>query len=728
MQHFFAAGAFNPARRRFVLGTVSAACALHAVPRARAAAQVPHRVPEVLTGHQLDLAIGETQVNFTGRSRRAVTVNQSLPAPVLRWREGEEVSIRVHNRLGEDTSIHWHGIILPSAMDGVPGLSFAGIRPGDVFEYRFPLRQSGTYWYHSHSNFQEQIGLYGALIIDPAEADPVRYDRDMVVLLSDWSDTDPHRIYATLKKQSHYYNRRERTLGDLWRDLKNGGLRDTLDERAMWNRMRMSDRDLADVTGYTYTFLMNGVTPAAGWVGVFQPGERVRLRFINGSAMTLFDVRIPGLKMTVVAADGQNVKPVEVDEFRMGVAETYDVIVEPAADRAYTLFAQSIDRSGYARGTLTPDPSWQAEIPALDPPPVLTHRDMGMAHSHGATEHGGHSAESGETSNAVEARPNATKVGPSRLHSVGNGHAGHAAGKSQTDHKGTRGHEHRGHPDPASHAGHVGHTGPSDSNPASHSGAVHHEESTGHRDHSDHANAAHAAHADHADQANHAAHVGRSGPATGAAHDRIGHNHAGIATVQVPVNKVALARAGFGANFDEPRSLTHAPTEIGPHVDGRAEVTPSGLADPGVGLREHQERYGRRVLTYADLRALSATRDLRQPTREIELHLTGNMHRYMWSVNGLRHSEAPPIVLHYGERVRFVLVNDTMMTHPFHLHGLWSELETGDPAFIPRKHTILVQPGSRISYLVTADAMGRWAYHCHMLYHMPGMMREVRVI
>jgi CopA family copper-resistance protein len=633
-------------RRKFVLGAASA-CVLGASPQLFAAsaaatqsslAQVP-----VLTGNRFDLFIGEQRVNFTGRARTAITVNQSLPAPVLRWREGERVKLRVHNQLREDSSIHWHGIILPSGMDGVPGLSFDGIKPGESFEYEFDLTQSGTYWYHSHSNFQEQLGLYGAIIVDPQNPDPVAYDRDMVVLLSDWSDSAPDHIYATLKKQSHYYNRRERTVADLWRDLRRKGLRETYRDRAMWNRMRMSDRDISDVSGYTYTYLMNGVTPDRGWVGVFEPGQRLRLRFINGSAMTLFDVRIPGLKMTVVAADGQNVKPVVVDEFRIGAAETYDVMVEPAADRAYTLFAQSIDRSGYARGTLTPDPAWLAEIPAMDPAPVLGHVDMGMLHGEGHQAHG-----------------NSVDHGDRSAHAI-------------------------------DHQGHSAH-------------ATSHEDHSGHfMDHTDHS-------AHDVDHSNHDM-------------DHSEHIHHRESPAGTP-----LAPAGFGGNFDKVRPIRHAKSEFGPQVDMRVDAAASGLKDPGVGLRDHQRLYGRRVLTYADLKSLHPTRDRRQPTREIELHLTGNMHRYMWSVNGLGHAEAPPIVLQYGERVRFVLINDTMMTHPFHLHGLWSELETGDPDFIPRKHTVLVQPGSRISYLVTADARGRWAYHCHLLYHMRGMMREVRVL
>merc|ERR1711916_255786 len=470
------------------------------------------------------------------------------------------------------------------------------------FEYSFDVNQSGTYWYHSHSGFQEQTGMYGAIVIDPKEPDPVAYDRDYVVLLSDWSDEAPEDVYAKLKKHSEYYNFRERTVGDIWRDISEKGVARTWRERAMWNRMRMSETDISDVTGYTYTFLMNGQTPDDNWLGLFKKGEKVRLRIINAAAMTIFDVRIPGLKMTVVAADGQNIEPVSVDEFRIGVAETYDVVVEPSADSAYTVFAQAIDRTGYARGTLSPNPEWKAEIPAMDPAPLLQHRDMGM--------------------------------------SMGGNHAMH----------------------------------------------------------------------------------GGSAMAGMAAMDHSKHNMGGMTAVE-HAGDGQLGKAGFGSN----RPITHASTENGPQVNMRAEDPRNGLNDPGIGLREHQERYGRRVLTYADIRNLYRTLDPREPGREIELHLTGNMNRYMWSINGVKFTDADPIQLKYGERVRFTLVNDTMMTHPMHLHGVWSELETGDPDYIPRKHTVIVQPGSKISYLVTADAIGRWAYHCHLLFHMPGMFREVRV-
>ncbi|WP_341771084.1 copper resistance system multicopper oxidase [Pseudomaricurvus hydrocarbonicus] len=618
-------------RRRFVTGLLGGSAALGMMPAlgTLAAPSGPHlqgaaaKGPEVISGHDFQLDIGYLPVNFTGRDRVATAVNGSVPAPVLRWREGDRVRLKVTNHLSHDSSIHWHGMILPTSMDGVPGLSFDGIKPGQSYEYQFEVQQNGTYWYHSHSGFQEQTGLYGAIVIDPLEPDPVTYDREHVILLSDWSDTAPEDIYANLKKQSDYYNYQERTAEDLWQDIQRKGVAQTWRDRAMWNQMRMSQADISDVTGSTYTYLINGVTPAAGWQGLFQRGEKVRLRFINGSAMTIFDVRIPGLTMTVVAADGQNVEPVTVDEFRIGTAETYDVIVEPSADSAYTIFAQNMDRSGYARGTLTPDPAWQAEIPALETPPLLSHRDMGMAMAGMDDRHG--TSQKHDMQDRHDAPP-----------MDGMDHSQHSMGN-------------------------------------------------------------------------------KSGMQT------MGETHRHHAPGQMTTSE--LGKAGFGSTA----TIQHVRTEFGPQVDMRTAEPMDGLPDPGVGLRDHQQRYGRRVLTYADLRNLTPTRDRREPSREIEIHLTGNMHRYMWSMNGVKFADAEPLQLTHGERVRILLVNDTMMTHPIHLHGLWSELETGDPERIPRKHTILVQPGAKISYLVTADALGRWAYHCHLMFHMPGMFREVRV-
>jgi CopA family copper-resistance protein len=568
-------------RRTFVKGLAlgGATASLGFSPAMALAQRPPLQPTSMLSGTNFDLKIDETAVNFTGMRRNALTVNHSLPAPTLRWRQGDTVTVRVSNMTSaEDTSIHWHGILLPANMDGVPGLSFHGIPPGDSYLYRFRVRQSGTYWYHSHSAFQEQRGLYGALIVDPVERPPFQYDREHVVLLSDWTDEDPSRVFAKLKKQSDYYNFNQRTLGDFIRDVRNQGMRSTLSDRLMWGEMRMKPTDLADVSGYTYTYLMNGTPPAGNWTGIFKPGERVLLRFINGSSMTYFDVRIPGLKMTVVAADGQYVHPVTVDEFRMAVAETFDVIVEPTGQEAFTIFAQSMDRTGYAAGSLAVRSGLKAEIPNLDARQLLTMTDMG----HGAA-------------------------------------------------------------DP-----HAGHTMPA--------------------------------------------------PAAGAdAH--AGHN---LSTPQ-----------------DHPDSEKRNPL-----VDAQAVMPTSRLEDPGVGLRQN----GRKVLTYSELKSLFDDPDGREPGRTIELHLTGHMEKFAWSFDGLKFSSAEPVLLKYGERLRIVLVNDTMMTHPIHLHGMWSDIEKDDGTFHLRKHTVDMPPGTKRAYRVRADALGRWAYHCHLLLHMEaGMMREVRV-
>ncbi len=528
--------------------------------------------PTVLAGTEFDLFIGQTPVNITGTVRTALTINGGLPGPLLRWREGDTVTLRVRNRLAEATSIHWHGIILPANMDGVPGLSFKGIEPGGVYVYQFKVNQHGTYWYHSHSGFQEQQGVYGPLVIDAKEPEPFTYDRDYVVMLSDWTDEDPVALMKTLKKQSDYYNFHKPTVGDFIRDVGKQGWSATVADRAMWAGMKMNPTDLADVSGATYTYLINGQAPDQNWTGLFRPGEKIRLRFINGSAMTYFDVRIPGLKMTVVAADGQPVKPVGVDEFRIAVAETYDVIVEPT-EAVYTLFAQSMDRTGYARGTLTRQAGLLAPVPPVDPRPWLTMDDMGM----GGMDH-------------------------SQMQGMDHSAMGGMAGMSM-----------QGHPD-------------SEKN--------------------------------------------------------------------------------------------------NPLVDMQTMNPSPKLDDPGIGLRNN----GRRVLTYADLRSTFEDPDGREPSRTVELHLTGHMEKFAWSFDGVKFSDAEPLRLTYGERVRLVLVNDTMMTHPIHLHGMWSDLEDENGQFMVRKHTIDMPPGSRRSYRVTADALGRWAYHCHLLYHMEmGMFREVRV-
>jgi CopA family copper-resistance protein len=559
----------------------------------------------VLSGTEFDLQIGATTVNYTGKSRAATVVNGQVPAPLLRWREGDTVTLRVSNRLPARSSIHWHGMIVPADMDGVPGLSFAGIESGQTYVYRFKVNQYGTYWYHSHSRFQEQTGLYGPIVIEPKRGERHRTQRDYVILLSDWTDMDPEHLFATLKKQSDYFNFSKRTAGDFLEDVRKQGWDATLADRRMWGQMRMNPTDLLDVSGYTYTYLMNGVTPAENWTGLFTRGEKVRLRFINGSAMSFFDVRIPGLQLTVVAADGQDVEPITVDEFRIGTAETYDIIVEPKDDRAYTIFAQAMDRSGYARGTLAPRAGVEAEIPPLDSRALLTMSDMGMSH------------------------------GTSGMHGMNHG---------QVQEKEAAG----------AHAEHG-------SKPAQETGSA----------------------ADHA---------------------AMGHTSHEAAAPTV-----------------EPR---HAPSEYRSTVDSRAEQASMRLDDPGIGLRDN----GRRVLTYADLHTIGGPIDRRDPGREIELHLTGHMERFIWSFNGQKFSEAEPLRFNHGERLRITLVNDSMMTHPIHLHGMWSEVETPTGEFQVRKHTITVNPAQRISYAVTADALGRWAYHCHLLYHMEaGMFREVEV-
>lgn len=561
--------------------------------------------PTTLSGTEFDLTIDAMTVDFTGNRRTAMAINGSIPGPLLRWREGDSVTLRVRNRLPHDTSIHWHGILLPANMDGVPGFSFAGIAPDGMYEYRFKVKQSGTYWYHSHSAFQEQLGVYGPLVIDPLEPEPFSYERDYVVFLSDWTDESPARVLAKLKKQADYYNLGRRTLGDFIEDVADKGWRESFSERWAWARMNMSPTDLADISGATYTYLLNGQAPDGNWTGLFQPGERIRLRLINGSAMTYFDFRIPGLKLTVVAADGQYVEPVTVDEVRLAVAETLDVIVEPDGSQdAYTLFAQAMDRSGFSRGTLAVRQGLQAPVPEPDPRPELSMDDMG---------HGDHAAH------------------------------GAATPTSDMDHAAA------GHDD-MEHGGGMDHAA---------MGGMNHEPSDG-------------------------------------------MEHGATAAMQA-----------------HPASETNNPL-----VDMQTMTPVAKLDDPGIGLRDN----GRRVLTYADLRSTFADPDGRQPDRTLELHLTGHMERFAWSFDGIPFADAEPIRLKYGERVRIVLVNDTMMHHPIHLHGLWSDLEDEHGNFLVRKHTIDMPPGAKRSYRVTADALGRWAYHCHMLMHMDlGMFREVRV-
>ncbi len=597
-------------RRRFVQGLAAGGVLLGLSPFARAAGMRSEGTSTgsaaVLSGTEFNLEIGESPVNFTGSPRMATTVNGSLPAPTLRWREGDTITIRVKNRLKETTSIHWHGIILPFQMDGVPGISFTGIAPGETFTYRFKVQQSGTYWYHSHSGMQEATGVYGAIIIDPAQADPIRADREYVVQLSDWTDEDPMRVLAKLKMQGDYYNYNQPTAVDFFQDASQIGLKAAIDKRKMWNEMRMSPTDLADLSANVLTYLMNGTTPAGNWTGLFRPGERVRLRFINGAANTFYDVRIPGLKLTVVQADGVNVEPVTVDEFRFGPGETYDVLVQPKDD-VYTVYAQAMDRTGYARGTLATRAGLEAPVPALDPAEWLTMADM--------------------------------------MGAMGGGMAGMSHGAASQ---------------------------------SSMSGMSH-------------------------------------GNMAGMNHGSMqGMNHAGMAGM----DHGAMSAPGASTQ------VRHARTEYGASIDMRVDMPRTNLDDPGIGLRNN----GRRVLTLSDLHTVGGAMDPRGAEREIELHLTGNMERYTWSFDGVEFGKSTPVHFRYGERVRVILHNDTMMTHPMHLHGMWSELEAPDGQFQARRHTIPVQPAQRISFLVTADALGRWAWHCHLMLHMDaGMFREVVV-
>lgn len=538
----------------------------------------------VLSGEDITLRIARTTMRIDGRTMRAVAVNGTVPAPLIRLREGQKVRLHVINELGEESSIHWHGLLLPFQMDGVPGVSFPGIAPRSSFTYEFPIVQAGTYWYHSHSGFQEQEGLYGPIVIDPAGADPVLSDREHVIVLSDHSPLSGQAIFAKLKQQPGYFNQQRQALDGLL-----AGKDQATGDRRAWGAMRMDPTDIADVTGSTYRYLVNGQGPQDNWTALFRPGERVRLRIINASAMTTFNLRIPGLPMTVVQADGLNVRPVEVDEFQFGPAETYDVVVTPGEDRAYTLVGESIDRSGMARATLAPRAGMTAAVPPLRRRPVATMKDMGMGGmDHGAT--------------------------------------------SGMDH-GTM---------------------------------------------------------------NHGAMPG-----------------------------MTLGNADGGGMDHSMRDFSNAPgVKKGPGVQTISPMPVDRTGEPGQGLGD----VGHRVLTYRDLIALDPNPDVRAPSRQLEIHLTGNMERYMWAFDGEKLSEVTaPIAFRAGERVRVTLVNDTMMGHPIHLHGHFFELVTGHGAHSPRKHTVLVQPGGKVSWDVTANE-GDWAFHCHMLYHMAaGMMQVAQV-
>ncbi len=600
-------GTANRARRRFIQSTA----ALGLLEAFRGIAPAYGQAPtgpgaEIRVGGDriADLVIDRTPFGFGGRQGMAVTINGTVPGPILRFREGEIATLRVTNRLDEDTSLHWHGILLPSEMDGVPGVSFPGIRPGETFTYRYEVRQSGTYWYHSHSSLQEQLGMYAPIIMEPNRRDPVAYDREHVVVLSDWTFRDPHRVLSAMKKQSGFFNFQQRTLGDFFREARANGFRETLRERGMWGRMRMNPTDILDITGAAYTYLVNGLPPDGNWTGLFRPGERVRLRIVNSAAgTTAFNVRIPGLPMTVVASDGQNIEPVSVDEFQIGIAETYDAIVQPRRDEAYTLFAETADRSGYGRGTLAPRAGMSAPVPALRERPLRTMVDMGM--NMGKTDMAG------------------------------------------MDHGGMKGMK---EPKPMP-----------------------------------------------------------------------GMDHGGMKMDAMPGMRMDAM-----PGMDSPVNGRHGPDTHGPGNQSVAMVQRSRVGERGTGL----ENVDHKVLVYTDLRALEPNFDPRPPRREIEIHLTGNMEAFIWGMDGLKFSESgePPKV-RVGERVRITLVNDTMMEHPMHLHGVFMEMVNGAPAaHQPRKHTIQVKPAERLSFDFTYDEPGNFAFHCHILYHMEmGMFRFVNV-
>ena len=560
------------------------------------------------TGPNIDLTVARSAFSTGNRRGGAIAVNGSIPGPLLRLREGTTVRLNVHNQLEEDTSIHWHGLLVPFQLDGVPGVSFPGVKPGETFTAEFPVRQAGTYWWHSHSGLQEQAGHYGPIVVDPAGPDPVQADREYIVVLSEFSEMSPHTIFDKLKKGEGYFNYNQNTWTD---DYPLSG-----EDRRMWARMRMMPTDILDVSSATYTYLLNGHGPLDNLEYLFRPGERVRLRFINAGAMTFFNIRIPGLPMTVVQADGQNVEPVEVDEFQIGVAETYDVVVTPGEQQAYTLMAESMDRSGMGIATLASTPGARAAIPPLRDPPLLTMADMGMS----GMDHG----------------------------------SGGDAGMAGMDH------------------GAGGMAG------------------------MDHGSSG-AAGAD-----------GMSGMDGGSA------------------EMTGMAGMAGGMQMRD-TSLLPPDVKVGPGIDMVSMNPVDRMGDPGIGLADVPHR----TLDYRKLRALTPNKDSRSPSRRMEIHLTGNMERYMWSFDGKKFTAVSddPIRFAYDERVRVKLVNDTMMAHPIHLHGHFFELVNGaDAAHQPLKHTVIVQPGGSAQFDLTANEPGDWAFHCHLLYHMhAGMFQTVSV-
>ena len=619
------------------------------------------------------LTIAEQTVNITGKPVQRITVNGQFPAPALEFEEGDEAVIHVNNQLkNQDSSIHWHGLLLPGLMDGVPGFNgFQGIKPQGHFVYQFKVRQSGTYWYHAHSKGQEQDGLYGSLVIHPKAKPAVNAheytDRDYVVMLSDFHEKSSNQIQKDLKISAEFYQNQRETLGDVWRQIQRDGLKATWSDRKMWNQMRMLKTDLSDVTGYT--FLMNGKTPEQNWTGAFKPNEKVRLRFINASAMSFYDVRIPNLKMTVVSADGQPVKPVTVDEFRIGTAETYDVIVEPQAAH-YQIEAESIDRSGFAVGSLQSElhsATSNLQLPAARPRALLTMQDMGHATEHSGDDH--------------------SKMNHATMSEMDHSKMNHAA-MSEMDHS------------------KMNHAAMSDM---------------------DHSKMNHAAMSemDHS-KMNHAAMSEMD-------HSKM--NHAAMSEMDhSKMNHVAMSEMDHS-------KMNHAVmSEMDHSKMNHATMSENTHTQHGMPSTEHKNAVvygwanastpaGHKALHYEDLKSLQPQADTREPSSELVVRLGGTMERYIWTINGKKFSDATPLKVKYGERIRIKFINDSMMAHPMHLHGMFMQLENGQTAAeMPNKHTLIVPPGKTVTALLTADELGEWAIHCHLLYHMSaGMMNKLIV-
>ena len=610
-------------------------------------------IPTV-SGTDITLKIARQTMTIDGRRSAAIGINGTVPAPLIRLREGQTVRLNVINDLDEDSSIHWHGLLVPPQHDGVPGVSFPGIKPRSSYLYEFPVRQNGTYWYHSHSGLQEQLGHYGPIVIDPAGADPVQSDREHVIVLSDHSQLSPEAIFRRMKVDPGHFNFQRQTLAGLL-----AGKDQRLKDRVDWGAMRMDPTDVSDATGAAYTYLVNGHGPFDNWTALFTPGQRVRLRFINASAMTTFNVRIPGLRLTIVQADGQNVMPIEVDEFQIGVAETYDAIVTPSEDKAFTLVGEAIDRSGMARATLAPRAGMTAPVPPLRKRPITTMKDMGMDMSGMQGMEGMDMSGGMNSSRGVD--PTAEKNASGRLAS------GVAAGAAiQSTKPQMAGMDHN---------------------------------TMGAMDHSS---------------------MGQ-GSVTGMDHAAMGH---GAMAGSQPMAGHDMGSTDMGAM--NMRDFSNAPqVKRGPGVQTISPMPMDRTGEPGQGL----EDVGHKVLVYKDLMALDRNPDVRAPSRSIDIHLTSNMERFMWSFDGEKMSDVhEPIPFIEGERVRVNLINDSMMGHPIHIHGHFFELVTGHGDHGPRKHTVIVQPGGKVTWDFTADAVGDWAFHCHLLYHMhAGMMRIVSV-